>query len=244
MTGQSPAMTGQSGSILLAIAMTVVGYLSVLCVTAPNPSPERTSRHQTDRISFFVDATSTLGRWLITSIVTYHALLTVLLPHASAARALLQVCPLRQNTNPDLFTWNTLSVIALLFICIGAYVRLSAYGGLGKYFTFHLAAPEQLVTTGVYGWIQHPSYTGLVLIAIGLLALFVRWDATPACWISEAALLPLHGWGLAALTGFMGLGSLLIATRVVDEENMLKRQFGHKWEHWHRSTKRFIPGIF
>ncbi|RMZ83659.1 hypothetical protein DV738_g989, partial [Chaetothyriales sp. CBS 135597] len=222
--------------------MTSVGYLTVLCVTAPNPTPDRKSRHQTDRISFMVDGVPTLARWIIISIVMYHTLLTVLLHHAPAL--MLQVCPQPQNVNPNLFAWSNLSIPALLLICTGAYVRLSAYGGLGKYFTFHLAAPDQLVTTGVYGWIQHPSYTGITLIAIGLLALFVRWDATPACWISETTLSRLHGWGSTVFASCLGISSLLVATRVADEENMLKRQFGQKWEDWHRSTKRFIPGLF
>jgi protein-S-isoprenylcysteine O-methyltransferase Ste14 len=35
----------------------------------------------------------------------------------------------------------------------------------------------------------------------------------------------------------------VLFTRVKDEEEMLKGQFGKEWEEWHRSTKRFIPGI-
>jgi protein-S-isoprenylcysteine O-methyltransferase Ste14 len=32
--------------------------------------------------------------------------------------------------------------------------------------------------------------------------------------------------------------------RVTDEEKMLQREFGKKWEIYHNKTARFIPGIF
>ncbi|RMZ87798.1 hypothetical protein DV736_g4980, partial [Chaetothyriales sp. CBS 134916] len=235
-------MMAQLGSTLLAIAMMVAGYLIGLCVTPPNPPPEQKSRYRTDRISLIVGKFATIVRWIAGSVVMYHVFLTVVLQYAPTRT--FQVCPRPQNTNSELFAWNSLSITALLLIYTGAYVRLWAYGGLGKYFTFHLAEPEQLVTTGVYGWIQHPSYTGIMMMSVGFMVLFLRWDATPACWISELALSQWHGWGPSIFVLFVGIGSLLVATRVRDEENMLKQKFGQKWEEWHRSTKRFIPGLF
>ncbi|OGE47417.1 hypothetical protein PENARI_c045G01723 [Penicillium arizonense] len=147
----------QTGTTLLAIAMTVAGYLSVLCATPPNPPPEQKDRHRTDRINFIAGSFPTIMRRIGITAIMYHALLTAI-PQYAPAR-LSQVCPLSQNTNTDLFTWNSMTLSALGLIYLGAYIRLSAYGGLGKYFTFQLAAPDDLVTTGMYGWIQHPSYT-------------------------------------------------------------------------------------
>jgi protein-S-isoprenylcysteine O-methyltransferase Ste14 len=32
--------------------------------------------------------------------------------------------------------------------------------------------------------------------------------------------------------------------RILDEEDMLRGEFGEEWERWHRKTARLIPGIF
>ncbi|KAJ5302386.1 Phospholipid methyltransferase [Penicillium antarcticum] len=231
----------QTSSTLLAIAMTVAGYLSALCATPPNPPPIQKDRHGTDRIKLIVGSFATIVRRTLVTAVMYHALVAVS-PFYAPAR-LPQVCPLSRNTNSDLFAWNAITVSTLGLIYIGAYIRLSAYGGLGKSFTFQLAAPADLVTTGVYGWIQHPSYTGFAMIAIGCVSLFLRWDATPACWIPTSALSPWHGWGITVIAGLAALGFWVLIIRVRDEEEMLRQKFGKKWEEWHHSTKRFIPGL-
>jgi len=36
----------------------------------------------------------------------------------------------------------------------------------------------------------------------------------------------------------------MIGGRVVQEEKMLKREFGKEWEEYHRRVARFIPGVF
>ncbi|KAJ5757319.1 Phospholipid methyltransferase [Penicillium nucicola] len=231
----------QTSSTILAIAMIVAGFLSALCATPPNPPPEQKDRHRTDRINLITGSFPTIVRRVLVTAVMYHALVTVT-PYYAPAR-LGQVCPLSQNATSDLFTWNSITSCTLGLIYIGAYIRLSAYGGLGKNFTFQLAAPDDLVTTGVYGWIQHPSYTGTAMIAIGCVSLFLRWDATPACWIPASVLSQWHGWGFTSIAGLVAFGFWALIMRVRDEEDMLRQKFGKKWEVWHRSTKRFIPGL-
>jgi protein-S-isoprenylcysteine O-methyltransferase Ste14 len=227
-------------SVLLAVAMVAAGVLCAICATSPTPEPAQKSR-QRDRLGFIVGTFPTIGRRIMLIVVMYHALL-VIIPHYAPGR-ILQVCPQPQNPKSELFTWNVWSVAALLLVYVGAYVRLSAYGGLGKFFTFHLTVPDHLVTTGVYRWVQHPSYTGVALVAIGVTALFTRWDGTPACWIPESVLAQWQGWGLSIIMGTIGLGFWALGIRVRDEEDMLKQKFGQQWEEWHRSTKRFIPGL-
>lgn len=228
--------------VLFASAMVAAGYLNVLCVTPPNLSPEEKDRHKNDNMSFMAGKFIVILRRVTLATIIYHALLTVI-SHTTTART-LQICPQWQSINPELFTWSGWSITSLLIIYIGAYIRLSAFGGLGKYFTFHLATPDRLVTTGIYKWVQHPSYTGVLLVQTGLYALFLRWDAAPACWFPEWALSGLQGWGLSAAVAVMGASLWGMRLRVVDEENMLRQKFGAEWENWHRSTSRFIPGLF
>lgn len=231
----------ESASAVLAIAIMTAGYFVVLCATPPNPTPEEKDRHSIDRISFFSGNFSTVAHGVCIYIVIYHGLLVGVAQYTPAR--MLQSCPLARNTNPELFAWNHISITALLLIYVGTYLRLSAYGGLGKCFTFHLAPPPHLVTTGIYRWIQHPSYTGLAMLCLGGAILFLRWDATPACWIPEIVFSQLEGLGLGISVALMGGVFWTLALRVRDEEDMLRQKFGETWEDWHRNTKRFIPGF-
>ena len=232
----------QAASVLLVAAILLAGYLCALCTAPPHPSFEQKNRHTTDRISLVTGSFATVVRRAIVTVIAYHALL-ILLPWYAPSR-MPQLCPQSHNCNIALFEWSTTSATALMMIYVGAAVRLSAYGGLGRSFTFHLAAPDQLVTTGIYRWIQHPSYTGLVLIGLGSIGLFLRADGAPACWMSDSMVSLIHGWGSSVAAAIVGLGVLLLTTRVKDEEEMLKQKFGAQWDEWHRRTKRFIPGAF
>lgn len=232
-------LTMVAAGATFAAAIMVAGYLIFACATPPNPSPPRKERTMKDRVSFFVGSFATIVRSIIIVHTTYHALLAILPSYAPAR--MLQLCPHAQNCNADLFTWSQTTVISLLLIYLGAAVRLSAYGGLGRSFTFHLAAPDQLVTTGVYHWIQHPSYSGLVLIECGFGGIFFRWDAVGACWLSSESLIRLSGWGPTVIPGAFIIAAIILTTRVRDEEEMLKKQFGRQWEEWHARTARYIP---
>ncbi|KAJ5387510.1 Phospholipid methyltransferase [Penicillium cosmopolitanum] len=231
------------GSIVLATAMVLAGYLATICFTPPNASPDRKERHKIDRTSSMGDFVPLILRQIVIVAVAYHAALAIL-SELDTPSLTAQACPRPNNPNPALFSWTSTSVTALLLVLVGAWVRLSAFGGLGPNFTFHLARPSRLVTTGIYRWVQHPSYTGHLAVIAGCTLLFMRWDGASACWIEESILVGLDGWGLALWASFMGFSVLMIRARVKDEEDMLKQLFGKEWEDWNRSTKRFIPGLF
>jgi len=232
----------KTSSTLLAATMAVAGYLAALCTTPPNPSPSQKGRHTTDRITWFAGTGATIMRRLTLTMTLYHTLLTIIPTYAPSR--LHQVCPQPSNRNMDLFTWSPIAAASLFVILLGAYVRLSAYGGLGRNFTFHLAPPNQLVTSGVYRWMQHPSYTGQFLIYLGCMGLFLRWDAAPACWIKEDVLASWVGFGHPVEAVIVVWALTMVGVRARDEEEMLRQQFGEKWETWHRETSRFVPGLF
>lgn len=121
---------------------------------------------------------------------------------------------------------------------------MGAYSNLGKNFTFGLAKPNGLVTEGIYAYVQHPSYTGLALMAVGSFFVFFRLDGAAACFVSPEYWPLLHSWSATVYVGSGLLLVLTLATRVMQEETMLKELFGAEWEQWHTRTKRFIPGVF
>ncbi|KAJ4144654.1 hypothetical protein LMH87_003529 [Akanthomyces muscarius] len=225
-------------------AVLVAGYLTVRVILPPNRTPaDRAWR--TDSLWF---ARSTvlvnLAAAAMSLLILYHAALAAA-PAATRARLL---CPAGGDAqrNPALFTWTPLTAAALLAILVGAPLRMGAFGGLGESFTFGLTRPRGgLVTTGLYAHVQHPSYTGMGLVAAACGAVFLRLDGGAAACLVPARWWPLvREWSAAACAGAGLLAVQQMATRVRQEEAMLRELFGKEWEEWHARTKRFVPGLF
>lgn len=232
-------------SSTLSFAIACGTYLNALCLTPPNPpNPSGESKEKPanrDRVVFITGRFATIARRILTTVAVYHVILALYYPNAPAK--VRRLCPHPGNLSEELFTWSRVSVAALLAIVLGATIRLSAFGGLGRSFTFALAAPDKLVTNGIYRFVQHPSYTGQVIVIAGVAGLFYRRDATPACFVDRAMFEWLGKWDGLAMVG-LGIATVVTTTlRVRDEERMLREKFGEEWLRWHRSTKRFIPGV-
>ncbi|KAG5975348.1 hypothetical protein E4U55_007735 [Claviceps digitariae] len=224
-------------AISFAIATTLSGYLASLCLTPPNPKPSSSHAWARDSIGGFVahSAAILVGRLLTLGFCFLHAVVTILLDTG----ALLPP----SHLNLDLFRWKWTTPLTFFSIFVGAALRLAAFGALGSRFTFALAKPNELNTTGMYAYIQHPSYTGLVLVLVPIQFLFVRWDGWLAYCISESILDSLRGWGPLWHAVLISANLTSLALRIAEEEAMLKDAFGNKWIAWNQRTKRFIPGL-
>ncbi len=147
--------------------------------------------------------------------------------------------------NINLITWSAATSIPLsLIFCAGIPLRLVSYSSLGKNFTFTLAEPDRLTTTGIYRYVQHPSYTGIMVLAVCNVALLGRIDGVLSCWVPPRwypASRALE-WVLAPV----GLAVVMLGmwTRVRQEERMLRAEFGAEWERWHSTTPRLMPWLF
>ncbi|CAI0643630.1 unnamed protein product [Colletotrichum noveboracense] len=222
--------------ISFSTAVIVASVLTALCSRAPY---EATDKWGKDRLGIWATPKASFVRRVVTvAIGISHAIL------ASSSPTTNYICRNPENINRHLFTWNGYSTTCLfLIIGIGAPLRLLAFAQLGRNFTFQLAKPSGLTTTGVYRYIQHPGYTGQVLVLLANLAYLFRWGGVAGCWISQSLRTRLDGWGLVCY----GVAALIIMrkvlVRVQDEEEMLKNTFGEKWVRWHSTTKRFIPGL-
>jgi protein-S-isoprenylcysteine O-methyltransferase Ste14 len=112
--------------------------------------------------------------------------------------------------------------VALATLGIG--LRIWCFRALGKNFTFVVRASQDqfIVHTGIYRYIRHPSYTGTMLVAIGV-ALSIR---------SAGALLLIPPFTLAGLI-----------YRIRVEERTLLGVVGERYRDYMNRTKRFIPFI-
>jgi protein-S-isoprenylcysteine O-methyltransferase len=129
----------------------------------------------------------------------------------------------------DLFSWASfgafrfqLFLTGLVLIWAGIALRLWAVRVLGRYFrtTVIVQDEHQLVETGPYRLLRHPSYTGTLLTLLGFGLCFGNWIA------------------LALVT----VGPLLAYSyRITVEERALRARFGSKYEAFARDRWRLIP---
>jgi len=117
------------------------------------------------------------------------------------------------------------SVVGLALFALAVLTGVMAARALGNAYSPDPAIlPGQtLVTTGVYGYIQHPMYTAVLLVAAGLpLLLRSSWALLVALVIISPAV-----W-----------------IRIREEEALLADAFGESHRAYQSRTRRLIPFIF
>jgi protein-S-isoprenylcysteine O-methyltransferase Ste14 len=114
--------------------------------------------------------------------------------------------------------------VGLGIILLGLTTRIVAIATLKKNFSTRLRIREghTLVTNGIYHWIRHPAYLGLILIVLGIPVL------------------------LSSVLGFLAMILVvpLLLHRIKLEEAMLLGQFGAMYEEYMGQTKRLIPFLY
>lgn len=236
---------------LFVVMLLYAGYSTQLCFRQPSHktisqrSESRLMWIAVSRDSMYVVRIGTLG------IYFYHALVSLVLAQGrfnDEAQLLYQICPTPQYLDRNLFAWSKKSIGLLTLLYVGCYVRFQAYAQLGINFTYRIAAPDALVTEGVYAYVRHPSYSGLFAVLIALYALFLTQHGALSCWLPATS--TSFGRYLIDDTTFAyllpGVGFTLVVwlvmmRRVQEEEAMMEREFGQRWREYRKRTKKFVP---
>jgi protein-S-isoprenylcysteine O-methyltransferase Ste14 len=115
--------------------------------------------------------------------------------------------------------------LGAVVFALGLALRAWAVHELGRFFKFTVVvqADHRVVDTGPYRLIRHPSYTGLLMIELGLGIALGTWLSIPAC------LLP-------PLIAFV--------IRLVSEERALAREVGEPYREYMTRTHRLVPGVW
>jgi protein-S-isoprenylcysteine O-methyltransferase Ste14 len=115
--------------------------------------------------------------------------------------------------------------VGVIVIWLGLAIRVWAIAALGRAFrtTVEVDPGQAVVSTGPYRWVRHPSYSGLLLIIIGLGIASGSWLALAVC-----ALLPLPA----------------LLWRINVEEAELTGVLGDRYRAYEARTKRLIPGVW
>jgi len=116
---------------------------------------------------------------------------------------------------PVIFTFAVLLAIG------GIVLRWYAIVTLGRFFSMRVqtAPDQQVVESGPYRFVRHPSYTGTLMTVLGVLLMSTNW-VTLACF-------------LIALPGF--------AYRIYVEEHALTSALGDRYREYTRRSKRLVP---
>ncbi|MDP7040849.1 MAG: isoprenylcysteine carboxylmethyltransferase family protein [Myxococcota bacterium] len=124
---------------------------------------------------------------------------------------------------PQSFTFDWISLLALLFMLAGLALRTISVRTLGKYFTWNVEVQEnqEVIKSGPYQFVRHPSYTG---------AWMTYWAST----------FFLHSWIAAAAATL--LLPLAFFRRIHHEEALLKNTFSDYAEYT-KTTKALIPWL-
>ena len=116
-------------------------------------------------------------------------------------------------------------IVGIVILAAGESLRVWAKSTLGRYFTYSVqtSAGQPVITTGPYRWVRHPSYTGTLLIVVGI---GVGWGN----WV-----------GLGALTVMAFIG---VIYRIHVEESALLDDLGDRYRSFAAHRKRLVPGVW
>ncbi|KAG7090476.1 hypothetical protein E1B28_009590 [Marasmius oreades] len=135
-------------------------------------------------------------------------------------------------------------LLGSILTLLGTLLRVSSYRTLGPLFTFELRIQErhQLVTSGPYSVVRHPSYTGLIMTVIGAFA-----SHASGSWVASCGMLQTPVGKCLAIV-WLSIATAVVASlllRVSREDGMLKETFGAQWHEWaHDVSYSLIPGLY
>lgn len=123
------------------------------------------------------------------------------------------------------FATHLTSWVGLVLMAIGLLLRWWSVASLGRSFTVDVAvvAHQQVIDSGPYRWIRHPSYTGMLLIVTGIAVCFGNVVSM------LVILIPIVGLALR---------------RIRVEEEALTSALGDAYRRYMERTKRLIPAIY
>jgi len=118
-----------------------------------------------------------------------------------------------------------INYLGLFLIVFGMVFRFFAIWSLGKMFTVDITIRKdhKLKKDGIYKYIRHPAYTGVIISFIGF-------------GIS------INNWISLLIVAIPVILAMLV--RIQAEEKMLLKQFGDEYARYMKKTRRLMPLIY
>jgi protein-S-isoprenylcysteine O-methyltransferase Ste14 len=128
--------------------------------------------------------------------------------------------------DPSLWTTDEIVTpyVGLALLTVGGVLRTAPMFVLGRRFTGIVAIQEghRLETGGLYRYIRHPSYAGMLLYVAGYVLVF-------RCWL-----------GLLLVAALLAV----LVARMNAEEALLEGEFGEEYASYKRRTWRLVPRVY
>jgi protein-S-isoprenylcysteine O-methyltransferase Ste14 len=149
---------------------------------------------------------------------------TILYGFGVVILATVLIPPYCDRRNLWTFGGDSVRYTGLFLFFAGTILRLAAVFALGTRFSGLVAIQpnHQLKTDGLYKYIRHPSYTGLIVSMVGFVLVF-------------RSIIGL------ILNIFI---FLLLLSRMDDEEKFLEQHFGSEYRTYCQRTRRLIPFVY
>jgi protein-S-isoprenylcysteine O-methyltransferase Ste14 len=116
-------------------------------------------------------------------------------------------------------------VPGLALMAAGMAIRVASVLTLGRFFNreVEVRTDHRVVSSGLYGWVRHPSYTGVLLVFLG-------FSLGQSNWLSLVAgvALPTAGY----------------VWRIGSEESVLFAALGDDYRDYAATRKRLVPGLY
>ncbi|MDQ0114902.1 protein-S-isoprenylcysteine O-methyltransferase Ste14 [Paenibacillus harenae] len=116
-----------------------------------------------------------------------------------------------------IFTWAGIAILL-----IGMILRWGSIWFLGRYFTGRVQIQDdhELISRGIYRWVRHPSYTGGILIFMGIA-------------------MSINNWLALIVNVLLIAGAYLYRIRI--EERALMNYFGEAYKDYMKRTWKLFP---
>jgi protein-S-isoprenylcysteine O-methyltransferase Ste14 len=114
--------------------------------------------------------------------------------------------------------------LGLVLFCLGFIGMHWAEASLEKQFSVYVTIQEdhKLVTDGLYRYLRHPRYLGIIVFTTGISLVF-------RSWLSLILVVVL---------------TLILIWRIRSEEALMRQQFGTDWEAYSQKSWRLIPFVY
>lgn len=135
---------------------------------------------------------------------------------------ILTVLEARFLRMPIALEWNAMACSGLVTAATGLGIRTWAVRTLGKFFTLHVQAlpDHKVVRNGPYRFVRHPSYTGALLMLIGVPLL-------------------IDAWITAVVFGILFCAWTIV--RIRQEELVLETALGPEYTAYKKTTPALVP---
>ncbi|KAI0674671.1 hypothetical protein C8Q78DRAFT_966488 [Trametes maxima] len=222
-------------------------------MTPPRPPPPTEDQKRFAVPDYMTRTTATqmaitaAAKWALCGLAVAEAgsLLVRSFPSLTSDRILSLLFPSNAADRVTALRITTTSAAACVLGIMGGLIRIWCHRTLGRLFTWQMAVQRnhELVTTGPYAYVRHPSYAGWVLMVTGNFALLFQKGSyfVEADWWSRVT-----GKLLAVcIVGYLTFVTISLLRRMAKEDTVLRNEFGAKWEDWSKKTPyRLIPYVY